>query len=158
MLWYARGGKPLGTFSAGPSQFNLVLFNPTGDNVLTAGDDGSLKLWKVPEGKAARQLPNQGAPVLSAAFAPDGTRLLTGGGDGVAKVWNLGNGKLLGDLTGHTDKITSVAFSVDGAHMAGRLEQPALDMEGAGQILEGQGGCPAHCPAPCRDGKWHCTR
>jgi WD40 repeat protein len=92
--------------------------SPDGRTALSAGADGTARLWDVRTGQE-RVLPLRHAgPVVKAIFSPDGARALTAGGDGVAKLWDARTGALVRALPGHTGGVTSVAISPDGARMA----------------------------------------
>lgn len=75
-------------------------FSPVDDSlVLTAGEEGSAKLWDRRSRKVLRtfqHLPQSElrAP-LAAEFSPDGSKVITAGSDGFIRVWNASDGVAL---------------------------------------------------------------
>lgn len=104
---------------------NSAVFGPAeagGDDLLlTAGDDGSARIWTL-QGSEARQrtLFQHPAPVLHAVFSPDATQVVTACADGAARIWDVetGEGKILGEGTSHSLAVVCVAFSPDGRQLA----------------------------------------
>jgi len=73
---------------------------PDGRTALSAGFDGSVRLWDLEQGKELRQLKGHAGGVLSVAVSPDGRTALSGGQDGTLRVWEVGSGRQLRRLTG----------------------------------------------------------
>jgi WD40 repeat protein/serine/threonine protein kinase len=153
---------------AHPEGVRIACLSPDGATVLTAGDDGTARLWDAatgrPVGPALNHVPPDGLPpgqrcrVVAAAFSPDGRFVLTGsqvidaerkrgiGGD--ARLWQTSTGAPVGDPWPHRGPLRSVSFSPDG--------RMALT---AGIVLDDPP--PAGQPAPERPGQsgearlWH---
>ncbi|AKG21461.1 hypothetical protein IJ00_09310 [Calothrix sp. 336/3] len=92
---------------------NSLGFSPKGEFLVTAGDDGIVRLWAMPNNKES-QLEKKQAGGYWVTFSPDGKLLVTSGNNGV-KIWDL-SGRLLAELK-HQDAIWSVVFSPDGRHL-----------------------------------------
>ena len=89
----------------------VMAFSPDGTGVLTGGDDGSIRLWDVANGKQLRLVGKHEGPVLAVAFSPDGKHAFSGGKDWMVRLWDLGmEKKELACFNGHTDWVNAVAF------------------------------------------------
>src|SRR5262249_54037583 len=95
----AGDGKPTGHARAPARAVPAVAFHPQSTQLLTAGDDGLIKVWTPPA--APRSLTHPDA-VLAAALTADGKRLITGGADKTVRVWNLANNQMDRQFSGHT--------------------------------------------------------
>jgi WD40 repeat protein len=75
----------------------LCAFPSQPTQVVSAGTDGTVRLWDIESGKVIRQLSHGGA-VTSVAIRPDGKRIASAGGN-AAKLWDP-EGKQLAELKG----------------------------------------------------------
>ena len=82
--------------------------------LLSAGDDGTLRLWTDWKGKGrweqTLKIDAHPGGALSAQFSADGTQVVTGGADGAVRLWGVRTGEPRGEYTGHTGAVTAVAF------------------------------------------------
>ncbi len=91
-----------------------VDYSPDSLFVVTAGADGTARLWDVVTGKQVQEFAGHEDELVSVAFAPDGRTVLTGSFDQTARLWDIDTGKLRQTFTGHTDAVEKVRFSPDG--------------------------------------------
>ena len=93
-------------------------FSADGTRVVTAGWDGTARLWDVGDSSAAGVLRGHRKPVGDAVFSPDGTLVATAGDDGTTRIWTTATGASVG-LVQHEpgSKVLTVSFSPDGRHV-----------------------------------------
>ncbi len=72
---------------------NSAAYSPDGARIVTAGADGTARVWEAAGGAALLTLSGHGCDengncgINSAAYSPDGARIVTAGGDGTARTW-----------------------------------------------------------------------
>src|SRR6266480_3175977 len=96
------------------SSVNSAQFSPDGQQVVTASDDKTARLWDASSGKPIGEPMKHDTTVYSAQFSPDGQRVVTASGYG-ARLWDAAivTGKdtredilLLAELTEATGGVT----------------------------------------------------
>jgi WD40 repeat protein len=87
LVWQAADGKLLANLPAHAGTVAGLAFHPAGNQLVSGGGDGLLKLWTLPPAPE-RTLTHPDA-VLAAVVFGDGKRLVTGGADKVVRTWNL---------------------------------------------------------------------
>jgi hypothetical protein len=90
-----------------PANVESAAFSPDGSRIVTAGDDGTVRIWSA-RGGAQRATFRGGRNTLfvSAAFSPDGSRVVTAGDDELARVLDARTGR---ELTAWAPSSTSSA-------------------------------------------------
>jgi WD40 repeat protein len=63
-----------------------VAFSPDGMRFAAAGDDGKLRIWRMPDGQLL-QTEAAGVPLRSLAYSPSGDRIAAGGMDRRLFLW-----------------------------------------------------------------------
>ena len=120
LVWLCH--RDLLTLTGHSAAVHGAAFSPDGRRVVTAGQDGAVKIWDVRTGREIRTLRPGSKPVSSVAFSPDGRRFVTGGSDTTATLWNAETGQVLrvlsvDDTARSPAPIACVAFSPDGRHI-----------------------------------------
>jgi WD40 repeat protein len=64
-------------------------FSPDGTQVVSASDNGTLKLWWVSDGQLIKSFEGHSGPVTSANFSPDGTLVVSASWDNTVKLWRV---------------------------------------------------------------------
>ena len=96
---------------------NSAGFSPDGTRTVTAGGDGTAKVWDARSGAEVLTLKGHAGGVTSAGFSPDGTRVVTASEDRTAQVWDARSGAEVLTLKGHTGTVTSASFRSDGSRV-----------------------------------------
>jgi WD40 repeat protein len=159
-LWAWSSGRPQGagplrmTGHQGPAR--CPAFTRSG-LVVTAGDDGTVRVWDIGKGQGAAVLRGHRGPVRCVAVAADVPRAASAGDDGTVRVWDVARpGAPSTALRGHAGPVLGVALSPDGrlAASAGRdgtVRLWPLDGTGTSRVLQ-TGRDPVHALAFDPDG------
>lgn len=111
-VWDARTGERRATLRGHDGLVRSIAASRLGDRIVTAGDDGTARVW-TRTGEPIAVLRGHEGPVLMASFSPDGSRIVTASRDGTARIWTIG-GELVLILSGHRGVLWSAQFSPDG--------------------------------------------
>jgi WD40 repeat protein/CHAT domain-containing protein len=123
-LWNWKEGKELLStpINANSTQTFIVVFSPNGNEIATAGFDGTpngVRLWNR-SGQKLAEFTGHIGKVSQVIFSPDGSLLATAGLDGTARIWNLA-GQELKEYKYYQNQgnnpIQSIAFSQDGKQL-----------------------------------------
>lgn len=115
-----------------------IALNPSGDEIATAGDDSTARIWQVnrhPDEGPTQEITrvSHGDKVLSVNFSPDGKHLATASADGTAGLWQVVPVREVGQ-----ESTVGTNVSVVGVSSSGRF----LAVAGAAsvRVLEAAGG------------------
>src|SRR5262249_48326925 len=123
-VWYAATGKRLHEFKGHTRRVNPVAFRPQNDNpLLTASDDGTVRIWHVPEGTGPKgrdleRWADAKGPLTGLAFSHT-----EGGGpfglvwssdqSGCIRAWDLNSGRLVKGKTLSHPGVLGIAAAAD---------------------------------------------
>lgn len=115
VIWDINSGAEIARVSEHGSRTRHAIF--TGDDaaVLTAGEDGSVQMWSVPDRRRQLDLVGHDEPVNFISISPDGERIATASRDQTVRIWAAATGEVLQVLArtpAHV--VNSVRFSSDG--------------------------------------------
>ena len=99
---------------------NWATFSPDGEQIATANEDGSVRIFRVRDGKPVLKFQAHPKDVGSLAFSPDGLTMLTAvRGHHQAWLWSTADGTLVRKLIQNADCCVSQGvFSPDGHRIA----------------------------------------
>ncbi len=125
-------GDAMRAGSAHPGGAIGILFTPDGKRLVTAGADGTARLWDAGTGEPLRVISDH-TDEIYIALSPDGQRLLTAGYDGFVKLWDVspGSGAMEPLLAiDHGQPARAAAFGPEGARIA------AASQDGAARVWD----------------------
>ncbi|MCU0534530.1 MAG: caspase family protein [Hydrococcus sp. Prado102] len=93
-----------------------ISLSPDGKLLVSAGEDGTVRLWNLQGRQLAAWNANQVA-IANVSFSPNGQILATVGDNGTVRLWNL-QGQSLAQWQGHRGRVKSVSFSPNGQLLA----------------------------------------
>jgi WD40 repeat protein len=117
------GAGPVRTFAGHTGPVSSVAFTPSGDQILSASDDSSVRVWDVASGKEKQRFEGHQGTVRGLAVDPNGVwaisaasarRQAADGGAWRVCMWEIASGKELRQLSGSGPAMMSVALSRDG--------------------------------------------
>ena len=83
-----------------------------GNQILTAGGDGTAKLWDGATGQLRQTYQGSSRFLVDATLTPAGM-VIAGGADGLLRFWDAESGRLLWMLRAHTSQIIGVHVEGD---------------------------------------------
>ena len=112
--------------NGGTQRILSVVFVEDGKQVLSGGEDGVIRRWRVDDGQeVGKPIPVEGTEIYAAAVSPDGKWLVCGlkrldfddGKTGV-RVWDTQTHEEVLNINGHTNSVTAVDISPDSTKLA----------------------------------------
>ncbi|TAM80558.1 MAG: hypothetical protein EPN47_14950 [Acidobacteria bacterium] len=103
-----------------------IRFSTDGKRVVTASEDGVVRIWSVPDWKLLETLSGHKGPVRWAEFSPDARWVVSGGEDQTVRIWSVDGGKAIQTLSESRSPINTVCFSPDGNYVAATTDRNVL--------------------------------
>ena len=115
-VWDVGKDTPVFSIQAHDGYINSTEYSPDGSMILSAGDDGIIRLWDAQNGNQLREITRDGG-VRIARFTRDGGQIAAADWDKTAYIFDANSGEQLVELKGHKDQILAFAFSHDGNYV-----------------------------------------
>lgn len=113
--------SPFAMLSANNSfPINTVCVSPDGKQILSSGDDGTIRIWDIGTRKEVNNFPAEKVssgvvyPVTGVAYSPDGKTFISGQKTSLPKLWDTSLGRVMKRVSQKTAGIYSLAFSPNG--------------------------------------------
>jgi WD40 repeat protein len=107
-------------------KFYDVEFSEDSSQMITAGQDGSLRFWDVETGKLLRVLMGHDGDVRSLAWSGDRKILASGSSDKTIRLWDTVEGKVTKILRGSTGSVKHLSWSPDSQGLASSSGGPSV--------------------------------
>ena len=117
LVWDIETAKEVLAVAHFPAWIGVVQFSPDGSQLLTGGEDGTVRIWDLASGDLIRAFTGHTGPVEDATWSSDGTVIVSGSHDGTVRVWDAATGATLLVLEGH-DSFPFVDISPNGTYIA----------------------------------------
>jgi WD40 repeat protein len=95
VLWNTANGGVIQLLAGHKGRVNDARFSPDGKKLVTASDDGSLRIWQTERGDALVTWESGAGPLTAAAFLPDSRTLVVLSEGGTIFRYDSGNKQLL---------------------------------------------------------------
>jgi WD40 repeat protein len=109
-----------------------LAFSRDTKKVVTACEDGKLRVFSVGDWKLLQTLTGHQGPVHRAEFSPNGKWIASAGEDHTVRVWSAEDGTLLQTLQESQEPLLDVAFSPDSRFVAASSEELVLTWQRQG--------------------------
>jgi predicted NACHT family NTPase len=93
---------------------NAIVMSKDDLQVITAHDDGTIRIWERTSGRELQRLTGHQSLVRTIALSGDGRWLYSGSGDKTIKEWSLADGSCERTFAGDQDWVRTIALSGDG--------------------------------------------
>ncbi len=116
-MWEPARAALLATLAGHAGKVYGGAIAPDGRRLVSAGADGTLRLWDLETFREAAVWRDGGGPVRACALSPDGALLASGGDDGVIRVRELVRPEAVREIGRHRSWVTVLRWTPDGAEL-----------------------------------------
>ncbi|MCK6630295.1 MAG: WD40 repeat domain-containing protein [Anaerolineae bacterium] len=106
------------TLSGHTGAVHDVAISPDGQTLVSAGEDHSLRLWRLPGGESLKTLAGHTGEVWGVAISSDGRLLVSGSDDNSLRLWRLPDGLAQQTWQAAAGAVNALAISPDGHWLA----------------------------------------
>lgn len=105
---------------------HFVAITPNGRFVVSVSPFGTLREWKLKNGRCVKTIKGQSSTIRSVAFHQNWPCAFSGNIDKTIRVWTLNNWQNTLTLEGHTDSLSAITLSPDGRFLVSGSEDKTL--------------------------------
>jgi WD40 repeat protein len=119
-IWDVPSGTPVGNLMAhrhADEPIWSATFSPDGRQILTACQDGTIRLWTAATGQFQGEYRVHEGGVNVGVYSPDGARIATASADNSARIWHLGRAAPVGQPMREVERLLDVCFSPSGRQL-----------------------------------------
>ena len=104
---------PRYVISCGSGDINSATFSPDGKKIISAHDDGFIRIWDLDKCALIDSLAGHNINVNSAFYSHNGKYIVSSSADRTIKIWDVKTRKCIRNLIGHTGEVCFAEFSTD---------------------------------------------
>ena len=117
LLWNVTANEGAPRELKHPEGASQMRFRPGTRELLTGGNDGSVRMWTLTQSTPRWEVRGHLGPIRSVAFTADGRLAATAGEDGMVRLWEADSGRPVGVPFRHEAALRHVEFSPDGRRL-----------------------------------------
>ncbi len=114
IVWQSLDLKKLWQVPSNHDGVRALSFSSDGRYLISAGNDGLIRLWEVAQGQNSRILAGHTQPVIGVVVAAQSQQLISASLDGEVRMWDRLSGKCLHRFNAHAAGMSSIQLSTDG--------------------------------------------
>jgi WD40 repeat protein len=124
-IWDVESGRQLASLPVHRGPIHDAQFSPSGKQVVSAGQDNTVRVWAVADGTQVVMQGHAGA-VRRAQFSPNGKLIVSASEDQTVRVWEAATGRTLATLQNHRGPAAVARFSSEGQWLLTTDDNDAL--------------------------------
>jgi WD40 repeat protein len=110
-LWDVETGDCRNILIGHTGAIQIVMYSPQGGQVVSGGEDGSLRLWDDGTGECLLTLSGHTMGVTGVVFSPKGDQIVSDSLDKTLRLWDAASGQCQAVVQGLDTPIRSIAWS-----------------------------------------------
>lgn len=114
------------TMTGHTGRINSTSVSPDGRRAVSAGQDGTIRVWDLSAMSQVMTITAQGGPVKKASFSADGKRVIALERDSAARIYEAGSGRCVEKLGSSDNPLTDVTLSRKGQLAAAAANREAF--------------------------------
>lgn len=128
-VWDVQTGKEQYTLKGHEDRINHVAFDKSGNQIISASNDSTIRLWDLSKGSCLRTIKGHGDWVTFTCFTPKQQNILSLSMDDTLRIWNPVNGQLIHKCFSYY--IHQAVISPNGKHIITALRDKSLCLRDA---------------------------